>query len=92
MFLDPGTAYVYRIYQTHHCFNISSLGEGAATLVRALEPIEGLQVMRKNRAGASKNMKDTNLCSGPGKICQALEIDLAHDGLDLITHEVMHSI
>ncbi|KAL6071158.1 putative 3-methyladenine DNA glycosylase [Balamuthia mandrillaris] len=92
MFMPPGTAYIYRIYRIHHCFNISSEGEGAATLVRALEPMEGLTWMRKHRqsangAKAGTPMKDTNLCSGPGKICQAMLLDLAYDGVDLPTHE-----
>jgi len=94
MFGPAGTAYIYKIYGTYHCFNISSLGDGCAVLVRALEPLEGLSRMRTNRmAGKSKRsttpVRDVDLTSGPGKICQALELALADDGLDLITSQML---
>ncbi len=82
MFLAPGHAYVYRIYGLHHCFNVVTgpEGVGEAVLVRALEPIEGLEAMalRRGRAGARE------LCSGPAKLVQALGIGARHDGLDLL--------
>ncbi len=79
MFGPPGRAYVYFIYGFHHCLNVVTRPEGApeAVLVRALEPLEGLDVMRKNRKGRE------NLTSGPGVLCQALAIDRTFDGHDL---------
>ncbi|XP_060063687.1 uncharacterized protein LOC132544133 [Ylistrum balloti] len=78
MFMDPGTAYVYNIYGMYCCFNISSEGEGAAVLLRAIEPLQGLETMTKNRTTASKEgtkaLKIKELCNGPSKFCQALAI------------------
>ncbi|HEY9723958.1 MAG TPA: DNA-3-methyladenine glycosylase [Oscillatoriaceae cyanobacterium] len=78
MFGPPGRAYVYRIYGVHHCFNVVTEpeGTGAAVLVRALEPIQGEAVMRARRGSEA-------LTNGPGRICQALGIDRALDGVDL---------
>ena len=67
----PGTAYVYSIYGVHHCFNVSSRGSGAAVLVRALRPVAGLETMSTRRG----DRRERDLCSGPGKLCQALAID-----------------
>jgi len=82
MFLAPGHAYVYRIYGMHHCFNVVTgrKGIGEAVLIRALEPLEGLETMvsRRGRARARE------LCSGPAKLVQALGIGPRHDGLDLV--------
>jgi len=76
MFMDPGTCYVYNIYGMYCCFNISSQGEGAAVLIRALEVSEGLTTMRKFRsAKSSKQVKDKDLANGPSKLCQALQIN-----------------
>lgn len=76
MFGPGGHAYVYFIYGFHHCLNVVTLGEGEpeAVLIRALEPVEGLEAMRKNRR------ERPNLCSGPGVLCQALQIDRAFNG------------
>lgn len=73
MFGPPGRAYVYRIYGLHWCFNIvcDASRPGSAVLVRALEPTAGLGLMHARRGAAS--LRD--LCSGPGKLCQALAID-----------------
>jgi len=81
LFGPPHRAYVYQIYGTSYCFNLSSErdGEGAGVLVRALEPIEGLELMRKRRA--TENARD--LCRGPGRLCRALAIDRSLDGIDL---------
>ena len=70
----PGTAYVYSIYGMHSCFNVSSRGEGAAVLVRALQPGAGLEVMRARRGGGRGVRKNSDLCNGPGKLCQAMGI------------------
>ncbi|XP_049950098.1 uncharacterized protein LOC126457653 isoform X1 [Schistocerca serialis cubense] len=89
MFMKPGTTYVYFTYGMYHCFNISSQGDGAAVLIRALEPIEGLNYMclqrqqsrkRKNDGSVkmslqNNNLKPHELCNGPGKLCISMNID-----------------
>jgi len=81
MFGPPGHAYVYFIYGMYHCLNVVTEAEGfaAAVLIRALEPLEGLAVMREQR----RNRSDRALTSGPGKLCQALAIDRQLNGVDL---------
>ena len=81
MYGPPGHAYVYLIYGVHHCLNLVTEREGfpAAVLVRALEPLEGIERMRALRAGRP----DRQLTSGPGRLCQALAIDRRFDGADL---------
>jgi DNA-3-methyladenine glycosylase len=82
MFLAPFHAYVYKIYGTSLCVNVTSEshGEGAAVLIRALEPLEGLAAMELRRS--TTRMRD--LARGPGRLCQALGIDLSLDGADLL--------
>ncbi|RUS81070.1 hypothetical protein EGW08_011156 [Elysia chlorotica] len=76
MFMPPGTAYVYNIYGMYCCFNISSAGEGCAVLLRALEPLEGLEEMHEMRKKSpNKKLKDKDLTNGPAKLCQALKIN-----------------
>lgn len=91
MFMKPGTSYVYFTYGMHHCMNVSAGAEGLphAVLLRALEPIDGLEAMRERRTGARRVMRDRDLCSGPGKLCQALGIDRAHSGMDLCSSREM---
>lgn len=81
MFAQAGTLYVYSIHN-HHCMNIvtEDEGVGAAVLIRALEPIYGLESMRKNRPQVS----DRDLTNGPGKVCQAFGIAKTLNGLNLL--------
>jgi DNA-3-methyladenine glycosylase len=81
LFGRPGLAYVYRSYGIHACINAVAEpeGVGAAVLIRALEPIDGLDLMRARRGLERAEA----LCSGPGKLTQALGIELDQDGADL---------
>ncbi|NLY43047.1 MAG: DNA-3-methyladenine glycosylase [Clostridiaceae bacterium] len=81
MFGPGGYAYVYLIYGMYYCFNIvtSTLGNPEAVLIRALEPVSGIDVMKKNR----KTEVLYNLCSGPGKLCAAMGITKLNNGEDL---------
>jgi DNA-3-methyladenine glycosylase len=87
MFMRPGTAYVYFTYGMHHCFNISTEadGVGAAVLVRALEPLAGIEVMQVNRRriAVAAPLPLHALCRGPGNLCKAMALDRSHSGLDL---------
>jgi DNA-3-methyladenine glycosylase len=82
MFGPPGYAYVYFIYGMHHCFNVVTEREGypAAVLVRALEPLVGIESMRRRRKGR----RGIELTNGPAKLCYALDIRRELDGADLV--------
>jgi DNA-3-methyladenine glycosylase len=84
MFGPPGHMYVYFTYGMHYCCNTvcGEDGVGVGVLLRAAEPIAGLDLMRAARPAAKR---DRDLCSGPGRLCQAFGIDRRHDGIDLVT-------
>jgi DNA-3-methyladenine glycosylase len=93
LFGPPGRAYLYRSYGIHALLNAvcEPEGIGAAVLIRALEPLAGIEAMRARRSpggggigiGGATAMRDEELCSGPGKLTQALGIELSENGVDL---------
>ena len=87
LFGPPGIWYVYLSYGMHWCANLvcQRAGLASAVLLRALEPLEGLDVMRERRG----ELPDKQLCSGPGRLCQALGIDRDLDGLAMAGGPVM---
>ena len=82
MFGRPGHLYVYFTYGMHHCMNVvtGQQDEGSAVLLRAAEPLEGIDAMRRRRGRTSLH----ELCSGPAKLCQAFGVDRRMDGWDLV--------
>jgi DNA-3-methyladenine glycosylase len=81
MFGPPGFAYVYRSYGIHWCLNFvcETAGSASAILIRALEPLEGIAKMRRRRGMTDERL----LCSGPGRLCEAMGVTIAHNGLAL---------
>lgn len=81
MYLSPGHAYIFFNYGAHFMFNVVSepAGTAAAILIRALEPLDGIELMQRNR----KTTGLLDLTRGPGRLAAALQIDRRHDGLDL---------
>ena len=88
MFGPPGHAYVYFIYGVYYCLNIvtEEVGHASAVLIRALEPVEGLELMQKKRG----TEKIHSLASGPGKLCLAMAIDKALNGADMSRGNVLY--
>jgi len=87
MFNKPGSAYVYFIYGNHYCLNVVAHGGSSpgAILIRALEPISGIEQMKKNR-----NLDDDHhLTSGPGRLTKAMNIDKVFNGVDLIRDKTL---
>jgi DNA-3-methyladenine glycosylase len=82
MFGEAGTLYVYRIYGIHHCANIvtEDAGRGAAVLLRALEPLAGIEWMQQQRGTNALQV----LCSGPGKLAQSLAFSPSENGASLL--------
>jgi DNA-3-methyladenine glycosylase len=87
LFGEPGTAYVYRSYGIHALLNAvcEPAGVGAAVLIRALAPLTGVQEMRRRR----KCAREKDICSGPGKLTQALGVDLSENATSLHTGPVV---
>ncbi|MBL4701465.1 MAG: DNA-3-methyladenine glycosylase [Phycisphaeraceae bacterium] len=85
MWEDGGILYVYFTYGMHHCMNVvaQQSNEPVAVLIHALEPLEGLRSMYPRRNAARK---DQQLCSGPAKLCQAMNISKDQNGIDLVTN------
>jgi DNA-3-methyladenine glycosylase len=83
LYLAPGHAYVYFVYGMYYCLNVSSerSGVGAGVLLRALEPIEGIEPMKERRG--SSTLRD--LARGPGRLAVAMAIDFRYNGVDLCT-------
>lgn len=84
MFDKPGSLYVYFTYGMHHCSNVVTgpVGEGSAVLIRAVEPLTGVEIMRARRPAARRAVDISN---GPGKVCEAFALDRAANGIDLTT-------
>jgi DNA-3-methyladenine glycosylase len=96
MYGPPGTAYVYFTYGMHFCMNVvcGERDEPIAVLLRALEPVMGIETMRRLRGAPkgrspakTREMDVHDLCSGPARLCQALAIDRSLDGVDLTRDE-----
>lgn len=93
MFAEGGHLYVYFTYGMHFCANVVTgpEGKGEAVLIRAVEPIEGVEVMRKNRgidATEQRGNGGGNLTNGPAKLCQAFAIRREENGTDLLGDEI----
>ncbi len=92
MFNPSGFLYVYQIYGIHFCCNVVSgrRDEGSAVLLRAIEPLENIEIMRVHRFGENpithRNL--VNLTNGPAKLCQALSINLSDDGSNLLEDKI----
>jgi len=87
LFGPAGLWYVYLSYGMHWCANLvcQQAGHASAVLLRALEPLDGLETMRRRRGA----VPDRALCSGPGKLCQALGIDRSLDGTRMVASPVV---
>lgn len=88
MFGAPGHAYVYFIYGVYYCLNIvtEEVGHASAVLIRALEPVEGIELMQKRRG----TEKIHSLASGPGKLCLAMSIDKTLNAADMARGNVLY--
>ncbi len=92
MFKKGGNVYVFLIYGIHYCFNIvtGKIDVPSAVLIRAVEPVAGIDLIRENRGIKSNRTED--LTNGPGKLAQALKIDLSFNGYNLITGSKLYII
>ena len=87
LFMEPGHAYIYFIYGMYHCLNFVTEPEGepAAVLIRAIQPVAGVETMRSLRFGDAPmtSYRRKNFSNGPGKVCKALSLSSAENELDL---------
>ena len=92
MFHEGGCAYIYLIYGMYHCLNVvcNKKDVPEAVLIRAVEPLNGVDVIRNYRQ--IKSNKEKDLTNGPGKLCQALDIDKSLNGYDLVNGEEMYIV
>jgi DNA-3-methyladenine glycosylase len=94
MFWEAGHAYVYFTYGMYHCLNFvtEKAGFPAAVLIRSIIPMEGKDIMEKLRKSKSKGAKitETNLTNGPGKLCQALNLNLNDNGVDAVNSKKIY--
>ena len=90
MFLQGGHLYVYFTYGMHFCANVVTreIGIGEAALIRAVEPVEGIEIMRRNRLAANSKVKDGDLTTGPARFCQAFGIGRKENGADLLSKTI----
>lgn len=89
MYGPAGTAYIYFTYGMHFCFNVvaGEVDEPVAVLIRALEPVEGVETMQRRRGG---DRADAELCRGPACICMAFALDRALNGVDMVRDERLY--
>lgn len=96
MFWEGGYAYVYFTYGMYYCLNIVTEQRDfpSAVLIRSVLPVEGLDIMRKNRKKTprTKITDDKNLVNGPGKLCQALGLDRNHNGVDVTSSDQIYLV
>lgn len=89
MYMEGGYAYIYQIYGMYYCMNVvtSEVDNPQAVLIRAVEPVEGIEIMSKNRYGIEyeklSNYQKKNITNGPGKLCMAMNISKKLNGEDL---------
>lgn len=92
MFGEAGNLYVYFTYGMHYCANVvcGNSGVGMAVLIRALEPIDGIELMQQNRFGNTHmdNSKLKSLTNGPAKLCQSFGINRSYNGISLLGNEL----
>ena len=90
MFRKGGHLYVYFTYGMHFCANVVTgrVGKGRAVLLRAIEPVAGIEAMRKRRTRSLAGRSDVNLTNGPAKLCEALGIARRQNGVDLLGSEI----
>jgi DNA-3-methyladenine glycosylase len=91
MFREGGYLYVYFTYGMHYCCNVVTEGEGKgrAVLLRGIEPVEGIETMRRFRDFRGKKKDDRDLTNGPAKLCEAFGIARAENGLDLTAGDII---
>ena len=90
MFHEGGLLYVYFTYGMHFCANVVTGKKdiGEAVLIRAIEPLVGVEAMKRNRGAAEKRLTEVNLTNGPAKLCQALGIERKENGTDLLGDKI----